>query len=131
MRRSQSLLYVQGAFGILGVAVGLLLLAADFQQADQALVGVGVGVGAMVLGLVSGVVSLVLASRIKTGRRGARTAIIGFEAVIAVLEVLSVADSLGGGNHRGLGGQLVGLAIALMVLSSMTTEEARVWFQVT
>lgn len=129
MRRSQSLLYVQGAFGILGAAVGLLLLAADFQQADQGLVGVGVG--AMVLGLVSGVVSLVLASRIKTGRRGARTAIIGFEAVIAVLEVLSVADSLGGGNHRGLGGQLVGLAIALMVLSSMTTEEARVWFQVT
>jgi hypothetical protein len=122
IRRSRRLLYVQSAFGILGVIVGLLLLGAG----DQA-----IAVAAIVLGLLLGAISLVLASRIKTGRRRTRTAIIVFEAAIAVLQIVSIVDSLLAQSLAGVGGQVVGLAIALMVLVSMTSDDARAWFQVT
>lgn len=82
------------------------------------------------LGLLLGAVSLVLASRIKNGRRRTRTAIIVFEAAIAVLQIVSIVDSLLAQSLAGVGGQVVGLAIALMVLVSMSSDDARAWFQV-
>ena len=122
IRRSRRLLYVQSAFGILSVIVGLLLLGAG----DQA-----IAIAAIVLGLLLGAVSLVLASHIKNGRRRTRTAVIVFEAAIGVLQIASIVDSLLAQSLAGVGGQVVGLAIALMVLVSMTSDDAVAWFQVT
>jgi hypothetical protein len=120
VRRARTYLYVQGGFGVLAAVLGVVLI----------LIGSGSAGGVvLVLGLLQAAISLFFATRIAPGRSGVRTAIIVWESVIVAVQLLSVVLTLASGSTSGIGGTVVGLLIAVVVLRYVLRGDATAWFQ--
>jgi hypothetical protein len=120
VRRVRTYLYVQGVFGVLTAVIGGVLI----------LIGSG-GLGGvvLVLGLVQAAISLGLATRIAPGRSGVLTAIVVWESVIVAVQALNVVLTLSTGGTASIGGTVIGLLIAVMILRYVLAADARAWFQ--
>jgi len=127
LRWARICLYVQGAIGILGVLVGLLLagLAAGSQNAEF----IAVGLATAVLSVAFSVFSFLLASRIATARPAVRTGIIVLEAVAAAGGALQAVTAVIASKPASVGSGLVALAIAIIALAGVNTTDARTWFR--
>lgn len=132
LRLARTLLYVQAAFGIIGIAGSVFLFMGASSLASHGQDGAGtialLGVLALLLTIAQAVGSFYLGRRLETGRRVVRSWIIFLESAIITSELIAGIISFADGAGSGLAGVAVGFLLAVSILVQLNARDAQTFF---